>query len=159
MTFLLDLFMLIAVGIFIAIICKTFYKEDSFLPYTLCILTLLVFYAVSLSLFCELNGREHGLLGTLNDIFWGIMRDRIFVDYYNDHPNATSTEFMYTTGLECLKPYVPFNNLAGLVRHPLYLLFGMVMFVLYPGWLYLGVQLGWLMFGRKKGDKGALGFL
>ena len=151
--------MLIGMGILIAVVSRTFYKEDSFLKYTLSIITLVVFLIFSMGLFCELNGQDHGFLGMINDIFWGFIRDVAFVDYYNEYPDATSTEFMYTSGLEQLKPHVPFEDLEGLAKHPLYLFFGLCMFITYPGWLYLGTQLGFLLFGRKPGDKGALGFL
>lgn len=159
MSFFLDWLMLIGMGIFIALACKLFYKEDSFLKYTLSILVLVAFYIFSIGLFCELNGKDHGFLGSINDFFWGIMRDQMFTDYYNKHPNATSTEFMYSSGLEQLKPLVPFDDLAGLATHPLHLFFGICMFVCYPGFLYLGTQVGFLIFGRKPGDKGVLGFL
>ncbi|MHA1758560.1 MAG: hypothetical protein ACTSVV_17480 [Promethearchaeota archaeon] len=159
MSFFLDWWMLIVIGVVIALFSKIFYKEDSFLKYTLSIIALVVFFTFSIALFCQLNGKEHGFLGALNDFFWGFVKDVAFKDYYQKHPNATSTEFMYSSGIEQLKPYVPFDDLEGLVKHPLHLFFGICMFISYPGWLYLGTQLGFLLFGRKPGDKGALGFL
>ncbi len=149
--------MLLGIGIFIAILCKIFYKEDSFLKYWLSIIVLVVFFVLSIGLLCQLNGEEHGFLGAINDFYWGMMRDVLFKEYYQNHPNATSTEFMYSSGLEQLTP--PFHDLQGLAAHPLYLFFGICMFITYPGWLFLGTQLGFLIFGRKPGDKGILGFL
>ncbi|MHA1334784.1 MAG: hypothetical protein ACTSPW_03425 [Promethearchaeota archaeon] len=40
MSFFLDWWMLIVIGIFIALFSKIFYKEDSFLKYTLSIIAL-----------------------------------------------------------------------------------------------------------------------
>lgn len=55
---------------------------------------------------------------------------------------------------------VPFNNLEELcIQHPVYLFGAILMFCCYPGFLYLGTQLGYLLFGRKPGDKGILGLL
>ena len=151
--------MLIGVGIFIAIMCRVFYKEDSFLHFSLGIMTLVVFFALSIALFCDLNANDHGFLGTANEIFFGFVKEYGFKEYYQNHPDATSTEFMYSSGLEQLKPFVPFDDLEGLAQHPLHLFFGILMFITYPGWLILGVKIGHLMFGRKPGDKGVLGFL
>lgn len=151
--------MLIGLGVIIALFSKLFYKEDSFLKYWLSIITLVVFLMFSIGLFCGLNGKDHGFLGTMNDFFWGMIKNVMFKDYYEDHPNATSTEFMYSSGLEQLKAFAPFDDLAGLAKHPLHLFFGICFFITYPGWLYLGTQIGFLIFGRKKGDKGALGYL
>ncbi|HMF33533.1 MAG TPA: hypothetical protein VKK79_19070 [Candidatus Lokiarchaeia archaeon] len=52
---------------------------------------------------------------------------------------------------------VPFNDLTTLVNyHRVYLFGGICLFITYPGWLYLGTQIGYLLFGRKPGDKGIL---
>ncbi|MHA1274752.1 MAG: hypothetical protein ACTSQJ_10470 [Promethearchaeota archaeon] len=176
MSFFLDWWMLIGCGIIIALFSKIFYKEDSFLKYTLSILVLVVFYTFSIALFCELNAEEHGFLGQLNEFFFGFVQN-MFPEYYANHPEATSCEFMYSSGEEWIKNWqngtglggwagsilkteVPFDNLEELVKyHKLYLFFGIVMFCTYPFYLYVGTQLGFLMFGRKPGDKGALGLL
>jgi hypothetical protein len=52
---------------------------------------------------------------------------------------------------------VPFNNLETMVRfHPMYLFGGICIFACYPAFLYIGTQLGYLLFGRKPGDKGVI---
>jgi len=178
--------MLILIGIGIAALSKRFYKEDSMLKYSLSILTLFIFYLVSISLFCELTGDKHGLLGAFND--WqfgnkanpGVLRI-MFASYFENHPDATSFEFMYSSGFEFLKDWdgpntpetifkwigslvntnVPFDSLAEAIAegHNLYIFLGAVMFSAYPLFLYSGTQLGFLLFGRKPDDKGVLGFL
>ncbi len=52
---------------------------------------------------------------------------------------------------------IPFNNMEQLVMyHPMYLFGGICMFCCYPAFLYIGTQLGYLLFGRKPGDKGII---
>jgi len=49
----------------------------------------------------------------------------------------------------------PFNNLEELCsQHPLYLFGWILIFCCYPGFLYLGTQIGYLLFGKKTRDKG-----
>ena len=179
-SFFLDWWMLIGIGIFIALFSKIFYKEDSFLKYTLSIVTLVVFYSLSIGLFCELDA-SNGPLGVATEFFFNMVKD-MFPDYYAagaPGENATSTEFMFSSAELWIKDYtsaqpglgkligsifkteVPFNSLSELVSggHNLYLFFGVAMFCCYPFFLYGGTQIGFLIFGRKPGDKGALGFL
>lgn len=150
MSFFLDWWMLLAIGIFISLICKQSKKEDSFLIYTLSIPILAGFMLMSMGLFFQLDYAQP---------FFELIKTYGFPEYYKNHPNATSTEFMYSSGLEQLKPLVPFNNLNGLVKCPYHLLFGMIMFTLYPALLYGGTRIGFLLFGTKKLDKGVIGFL
>ena len=186
MSFFFDWWMLVLIGIGIAAISKRHYKEDSMLKYSLSIITLLMFYVISISLFCELTGDKHGVLGAVNDFMYGSKADPgllriMFADYFKNHPDATSFEFMYSSGFEWLKDWdgpntpegifkwigslvntnVPFESFAEAVAggHMLYIFFGVAMFSAYPFFLYAGTQLGFLMFGRKPGDKGVLGFL
>ena len=179
MSFYLDGWMLIALGVFVAILSRTFYKEDSFLKYTLSIMVLVVFYMLSIGLFCELNAEEHGFLGALNEFFFGFVKD-MYPGYYENHPDATSCEFMFSSAEEWIKDgnsgdlnglgaffgglfntEVPFESLEEMITggHQLYLFFGIFMFCCYPAFLYIGTQIGFLLFGRKPGDKGVIGLL
>lgn len=180
MSFFFDWWMLVLIGIGIAAISKRHYKEDSMLKYTLSILTLVVFYVISVGLFSELNAQQHGFLGALNDWFFGLLKT-MFSSYYINHPDATSFEFMYSSGLEWLKGWdsiytnddifkwigsilntnVPFDSMADAITggHHYYIYFGVIMFSAYPFFLYAGTQLGFMLFGRKPDDKGVLGFL
>ena len=162
----------------VALFSRAFYKEDSFLKYTLGIIILVGFYTFSIALFVELNAEQHGFLGQLNEFFFGFVKT-MFPAYYEAHPNATSCEFMFSSAEPWIKNWetapdgifkwlgsifnfhVPFDNLAELVAggYNQYLMFGVAMFCAYPLFLYLGTQVGFLIFGRKPGDKGALGFL
>jgi len=103
----------------------------------------------------------------------------MFPAYYDAHPDATSCEFMFSSGQFWLKDWytapdgifkwigsifnthVPFDSLGEMVSggYNLYLFFAIAMFSCYPGFLYVGTQLGFLLFGRKNGDKGVLGLL
>ncbi|MFO8018551.1 MAG: hypothetical protein R6U96_07945 [Promethearchaeia archaeon] len=165
MSFYLDWWMLIGIGVFIALLCRIFYKEDSFLMYELGALALVVFLTFSIALFAELNASEHGFLGLLNETFFDIVK-WMFPEYYEAHPDATSAEFMFTSAEQWLKDLYEsngfkFSNLQDLTqgKNKLLLFFGVAMFCTYPGWLILGVKIGFLLFGRKTGDKGLLGLL
>ena len=133
-----------------------------------------------------MNGQDHGFLGTINDLQFGTQEKPgifriMWADYFKNHPDATSFEFMYSSGFEWLKdwdgPYtsdgilkwigslvntnVPFESLGEAVSggNMLYIFFGVAMFSAYPFFLYSGTQLGFLLFGRKPDDKGVIGFL
>jgi hypothetical protein len=73
---------------------------------------------------------------------------------------SSNTYPLFTPGPLNVFPFtkgVPFNDLTTMVEyHRVYLFAGICMFVTYPGWLYIGTQLGFLLFGRKPGDKGIL---
>jgi len=156
MSFLIDPFLMFGFGILIALIGKKYYKEDSFLKPGLGILVLLVTFTLSISLFCELNSAQHGLMGIINEGFFNAIRF-LWAGYYQVFPNASSCEFMFSSGIVALRP--PFDNFAGLANNTVFVFAGIVMFLLYPVWLYLGSKVGVAMFGRKPGDKGFLGIL
>ena len=181
MSFWVDWWMLIGFGFIAALLSKTklLYKEDSFFLYYICGFILVVFYIVSIGLLLNLTPEDNLILGTFNQFFFDLMKS-INPGYYAAHPEAaeSSTEFMYSSANVLwnwgdvnikdpggrlngfLGNGVPFNNLEELVAdHPMYLYGGIVMFSLYPAFLYLGTQLGYLLFGRKPGDKGVIGFL
>ncbi|MGV9198613.1 MAG: hypothetical protein ACOC4M_07215 [Promethearchaeia archaeon] len=163
MSFYLDWWMLIGTGVVIALLCRIFYKEDSFLMYELGTLALVVFFTFSIALFAELNVEEHGFLGFVNETFFAIVQ-KMYPEYYAAHPNATSAEFMFTSAEPWLKELYEangfeFSNLQDLTQgqNKLLIFLGVAMFCTYPGWLILGVKLGFLLFGRKTGDKGVFG--
>ena len=165
MSFYLDWWMLIATGVVIALLCRIFYKEDSFLMYELGILALFVFFTFSIALFTELNVEEHGFLGFINETFFNIVK-KIYPAYYDAHPDATSAEFMFSSAEPWLKDLFEsngfkFSNLQDLTqgRNKLLLFLAIAMFCTYPGWLILGVKVGFLLFGRKTGDKGIFGLI
>ncbi|MGQ4875568.1 MAG: hypothetical protein ACP6IY_15985 [Promethearchaeia archaeon] len=166
MSFLLDPGILIIFGILIALISKKFYKEDSFLSVTLSVIILLLFYIVSGSLFCELNAKDHGALGAMNENFFNLLKG-IWAGYYENNPDATSCEFMFTSGEQWIKDWLinnnmDFNNLQELCApgpQRILILCGILMFALYPVWLYLGIKIGIFLFGRQPGDKGVFGFI
>jgi len=130
MSYFLDVFGLIAIGIVLALLSKKWYKKDSFLLYTTSLGILLLFYSVSIGFFCELP----------------------FLDIFAEE---SSCRFMYSSGIFD----VPFQNLQELITYPAYLYLGIVMFILYPAFLYIGTQTGYALFGRKPGDKGLLGLI
>lgn len=260
MSFFLDWWMLIGLGMVITLLeriirqlQKEEHHEDSFFVYTMSILVLVVFYSLSVGLFCELGwsaewGFDNPVFGRANELFFNMVRTMPgFDDYYLRHPYASSTDFMFSSGYEFLKSglggnwftnwiggmfgfEVPFDRLMpwyayedftvlvpasqsgwdfdvtvawlqdfvdaypnwatmadstpvtvngtnygtwgalkdtllpvltaeGLAQHPMFLFGGVIMFATYPGFLYMGTQLGYMLWGRKKGDLGVLGLL
>lgn len=181
MSFWLDWWMLIGFGFGMALLSKTklLYKEDSFFLYYACAFILVMFYVVSIGLLLNLKPEDNIILGTMNQAFFDILK-QMNPGYYAAHPIAaeSSTEFMYSSanmfwdwGTINIKDAggilngffgqgVPFNSLEELVAdHPMYLYGGILIFCLYPAFIYLGTQLGYLLFGRKPGDKGVIGLL
>jgi hypothetical protein len=168
MSFFLDVWMLIIIGIAISLIGKKFYKEDSYLKPTLSILVLALFYFISISLFCELNGTDHGIIGSINESFFNLLK-WMFAGYYETNPEAagSSTEFMFSSGQQWLKDLLKNNNmdfnsfaeLSAPGPQRILIFLGIWMFAMYPLWLYLGIKIGVMLFGRKPGDKGIFGVI
>lgn len=68
--------------------------------------------------------------------------------------------YSFGDGTELTKALLePVLAAEGLVQHPGFLFGGVLMFVCYPAFLYVGTQLGYMLWGRKKGDLGILGLL
>ncbi len=95
-------------------------------------------------------------LANLNDWFFEKIRT-LWGGYYEINSNATSTEFMFSSGQNWLRnaANIEFSNLSELSEYPGYLFFAIIMFCFYPYLLHSGVQLGELLFGSKPGKPGA----
>ncbi len=87
MSFFVDWCLLIIFGIGCALISrlKPFYRKDGFLFYYLCAIVLVVFYTVSVGMFCELGwdrgvgdelmwGNDNQILGSMNELFFELLR-------------------------------------------------------------------------------------
>jgi hypothetical protein len=169
MSYWLDWWMLIGIGVIIVLITRLLPKigiklsPDSYLPKYLFVLTILLFYIFSGSLFAGFSedGSNPLGLGTVNDFFFGFIKTYLYPNYYAAHPNATSTEFMYSSGEQWLKDAgaAPFDDLEGLAHHPFHLFVGVFLFMLYPYFLRAGMRLGEILFGSKPGKKGIIHLL
>lgn len=130
--FWIDPFLLIAAGVFIAILAKrVFYEEkEAAWVYGSSAVILFVFLFVSIGMFCDLR-----IMGRFAQPFYDMLEGQ----------GATGTAFMVNGGLLHILP----KN-ATLADVPHGLMFTCIfMFVLYPAYLWLGVVLGRLLFGRK----------
>lgn len=172
MSFWFDLWMLILLGVGIVIVTrigqelKLFAIKDTFASKYLFFIVIVGFYLFSGSLFCGFSAagvNPFGFLGILNDWFFNWVKTELFAEYYADPSvaTATSTEFMYSSGMHWLKDAgaAPFNDLAGLIQHPFHLFIGIALFMMYPYFLRWGVRLGQLMFGTRPGKKGFISVL
>ncbi len=94
-------------------------------------------------------------LATINDWFFGIIR-WFYGPYYEMHPEAASTEFMFSSGQQWLRNVanIDYNKLQQLANHPYHLFVGVIIFCLYPYLLHLGFQLGDMLWGSKPGREG-----
>ena len=124
--------------------------KDSFFTKYASILTLLLVYCISLSLFCGFSvGGIFGIIQAMNP------------EYYALYPDATSTEFIFSGASFWLKDLgaAPFSDLGGMVQYPFHLFVGILIFCAYPLFLRWGVRLGEVLFGSKPDKKGALSLL
>ena len=172
MSFWLDWWMLISIGLVITLIVRNLSKVGvKWNNYTLLwfrrlvlIVVIIIFYLFSVGLFCGFThyGGPGGnqtvgpdWLATLNDWFFGLIK-WFWAPYYQLYPSATSTEFMFSSAQPWLRNLlnIQFNDLAGLTDQPLYLFFSIIIFALYPWFLRLGALMGEMLFGTKPGKKG-----
>ena len=176
MSFWLDWVLLLFLGIIIVGITKILGRiglikdeyRDKWIKRWLMGIGILVFFLLSIALFAGFTMGTDGnspngpvLLCKMNDSFFSLIK-WFYGPYYAMHPNATSTEFMFSSGEEWLRnlAHIQFNNLAELGNYPMHLMVGIFLFTLYPILLYMGVRLGELLFGSRYGKKGIfkLGF-
>ena len=150
-SFLIDIPILLIFGFLIGLLCRNHYKKYSFKPMFLQFWLVMIFLTISLAMFCEIEG---GLFGGLKDGTFEIGKF-FFADYFISHPDATSCQFMFSSGIF----EVPFNNLSELANYPDFMFFAIATFLAYPLLPKLGCKLCWIMLGRKKTDKGLIGLL
>ncbi len=131
MSFLLDPFLLVFCGaVIVWLRNRWLYRVTPHATKVLGILTVLLFWLVAGSLYLN--------LGWFDWIWWWTGRA------------VNGRDFMINSGL-FLFEYV---NTVGLIDVSALILFG-----LYPIWLYCGVFLGYLLFGRHEGQTGMVGLL
>ncbi len=87
-----------------------------------------------------------------------------FVAAYPDWTTMDPATLIDVGGIQVswaeLKPILePILTADGLAQHPMFLFGGVLMVCTYPGFLWAGTQLGYMVWGRKKGDLGILGLL
>lgn len=170
MSFWLDWWLLLTSGFIIVGITQSLPKlglqlneyNNRWMKRILMLIFLSVFYLFSIGLLAGFTqGAQGGTpigpswLGWLNDHFFGEIQ-QFFAPYYEMHPNATSTEFMFSSAQPWLRDLlnIQFDNLSGLAQQPMHLFAAVALFSLYPYWLFVGVKLGELLFGSKPGKKG-----
>ncbi|MHA1299773.1 MAG: hypothetical protein ACTSO9_10090 [Candidatus Helarchaeota archaeon] len=172
MSFWLDWWMLMCGGIMISLIVKYLPKlgikwheyNMLWLKRGLMLFILSFFFLFSIGLFCGFT--HHGgpggdqtigpsWMATMNDWFFSIIKN-FWAPYYQIHPNATSTEFMFSSAQPWLRDLlnIQFDDLAGLTNQPMHLFVGICLFALYPYFLFIGTILGDLMFGGKPDKSG-----
>jgi hypothetical protein len=171
MSFWFDWWLLLINGILIIAVVKLLPRvkinlnvyNQEWVKRLLYVFSLIVFYIISIGMLCGFTrGAQNegvaigpGWLGAINDAVFGIMQ-WLYAPYYEAHPEATSTEFMFSSGQEWLRSAanIDFNNLQELATSPLHLFMGVLILTLYPYLLHVGIQLGELLFGSKAGKKG-----
>lgn len=130
MSFFLDLTMLLPImGLVTALLYKRLHKRDDFLLYILSVIFLFIFYSASILIFCDFG-------------FFGILEQ--------------PTEFMYSSGIF----EVPFNSFEELAlkENRGYVFLGVFLFCLYPLPFYMGIHMGFALFGRNRDQKGMVWF-
>jgi len=131
MSFLLDPFLLIAFGaVTVWLYNRLLYRLTRHAKKTLAAITLLIFWVVSVSLYLNLGWFDWIWQWT----GWAI----------------NSRDFMINSGLFHLE-YV---NTVGLIDA-----IAIFLFILYPLWLYCGIFIGYILFGRHERQTGIIGLL
>ncbi|MEM2637040.1 MAG: hypothetical protein QXL15_01690 [Candidatus Korarchaeota archaeon] len=135
MSFLLDPFLLVGIGIIIAWIAKRkiFYAKDSFFVHGMSLAVLILFYAISISLYCNLEWVQF-MLPLVRAL--GM--------------NARDThDFMINSGILNIPNSWPETD-------PYLLAGSIAMFVTYPFFMWLGVVIGRILFGRTPDSTGMI---
>jgi len=165
MSFWLDWWLLLVGGIGTVLICKGLPKiglvknryNNYWLKRLLMIAFLSLFFLISIGFFVGFTDRDT-LFGAVTQGVFDLMK-WFYAPYFVLHPDATTTEFMYSSGQEWLRALLQleFNDIVELAQHPVYMFGGICLFCLYPLILYCGVMLGELLFGSSPGKKGLFG--
>ena len=120
---------------------------------------------MSISLLCGFSAQEggtnpFGILGYLTDWLFSIIKN-MNPEYYAIYPDATSTEYMFSSAQFWLKDSgaATFNDLAGLSLRPWHLFLAVCLISILPITLYIGIRIGEMLFGTKLGKKGLIGML
>ncbi|MEM2637537.1 MAG: hypothetical protein QXL15_04240 [Candidatus Korarchaeota archaeon] len=142
MSFMIDWILLIICGGFAAWLAKRkiFYAPQSFFLQGICAAILILFYGISIPLFLDLQSFP------LVPAFLSIINITMGTNY------TSGTDFMMNFPLrmwDVSHNVPPYND-------PILLLVGMVLFLTYPLYLYLGAGIGKVLFGEKPDDKGAI---
>lgn len=140
-SFLLDPFLLLISGsLSVLIATKVLYKRSSFRGWItlLYIITIANFYFWSVSLYMN---------APYADWLWKLSVP------FSIHPAKTGFNFMLTSGV-LSSPYL-FPDTAPFTTHML----SGFMFAFYPLWLWLGIQIGYMLHGRNEHQTGVVGAL
>ena len=149
MSFMIDWILLIIAGGFASWLAKRkiFYGPDSYFLHGICTAILIIFYGVSIPLF--LNLQEFPLVPAFMTLINSSMKALGWQTF------ANGTDFMMNFPIkiqDVSKFSPPYNN-------PYLLLYGMIWFILYPLFIYIGAMIGRVLFGEKPDDKGAVDLL
>jgi hypothetical protein len=148
--FWIDPFLLFGAGLIIALLAKHFFhsgmKETAWVLGA-SLLVIFVFWFVAIAMFCNFD-RELGFAGfKLNDL------TQPFYDLV-EGPGSSGTAFMLNGGIWDI---VPKNATLNDIT-PGWMFLCILMFCLYPVYLWFGLVLGRMLFGRKPKHLGLLGF-
>lgn len=148
--FWIDPIMLFVCGIVIALIAKYLFYEgprEAAWIYGASFVVIFVFWFVAIAMFCNFD-REIGFAGITLNTFTQKFYDMI------EGPGASGTAFMLNGGIWDILPKDA--TLADVP--PGWMFLCIWMFALYPVYLWFGIMLGRLLFGRKPQHLGLIGF-
>lgn len=140
-SFLLDPFLLLISGSLMVLVCvRVLYKRSSYRGWLtlLYLATIGTFYFWSVSLYFN---------QPYADWLWKLSVP------FSIHPAQTGFNFMLTSGV-FVSPYLSPQD-APFTTHML----AGFLFAFYPLWLWLGIQIGYMLFGRNEHQTGVIGAL
>ncbi len=152
MSFILDVFLLIGIGMAISWLVKR--KRLNHLRKTLTLLlsiaTISLFYTIAIPLY-------------VNNIYWPPYWTMMKFVWSLPLPvfSFMGHDFMINSGIvQIIAPNpieLPASLLSVFITDPVSLGVAIILFALYPFWLYLGILLGRFLFGSRPEEKGMLG--
>lgn len=152
MSFLLDVFLLIGIGVAISWLVKRkrFNHLRKTLTLLLSVVTIVIFYSVAISLY--VNNIYFPPYWMMMKFVWSLPLP-VF--------SFMGRDFMINSGVLWITTPNPLDLPASVfgvfITDPVSLTVAIVLFALYPFWLYLGILLGRFLFGSRPEEKGMLG--
>lgn len=152
MSFILDVFLLLGIGMVISWLVKR--RKLNHLRNTLTLLfsiiTIAIFYSIAIPLY--VNNIYVPTYWMMMKFVWSLPLP-VF--------SFMGRDFMINSGVFQITAPNPIDLLASLlgvfITDPVSLGLAMILFALYPVWLYLGILFGRFLFGSRPEEKGMLG--
>jgi len=151
-SFILDVFMLMGIGVLMAWVTKqkpVFHIRKT-LTLTLSVVTIAIFYGIAIPLY--VNNIYFPPYWMMMNFVWSLPLPVFSLMGHDFMINSGIIQIVTPNPLE-----LPASVFSVFITDPVSLSVAMVLFALYPFWLWLGIIIGRFLFGSRPEEKGVRG--